>query len=143
MIGRFLLDTNIDIAFLGNDQSVVESTGRADEVYVSATFAGELYYGAVNSDKVDENLEQLNDFLDSISLLPCDAGTTERTRQFHQYFLRGRLAWSLGAAATSPNRRVGQQLRRARVKQGTLETASDDEVERILQLAQPISINTV
>ena len=75
MSGRLLLDTNIVIAFLGNDRNVVESTGRADEVYVSATVAGELYYGAVNSGKVDENLERLIDFLDSISLLPCDAVT--------------------------------------------------------------------
>ena len=45
MTGRYLLDTNILIAFFGNDPKVQQCLGQAEEVFVPAVALGELYYG--------------------------------------------------------------------------------------------------
>ena len=72
MNGRFLLDTNIVIAFLTDDSTVAERLDDTDEVYVSSTVIGELFYGALNSTNVDNNVTRIEDFLrDAVSLV-CD-----------------------------------------------------------------------
>ena len=72
MNGRFLLDTNIVIAFLTDESTVAERLDDTDEVYVSSTVIGELFYGALNSTNVDNNVTRIEDFLrDAVSLV-CD-----------------------------------------------------------------------
>lgn len=56
MNGRYLLDTNIVIALFADDQAVKDNLERVDEAFVSNIVLGELYYGARNSTKVDENI---------------------------------------------------------------------------------------
>ncbi len=52
MSGRFLLDTNIIIALFGEDASVKKQLAHADEVFISSTVLGELYFGAHKSKHV-------------------------------------------------------------------------------------------
>lgn len=74
MDGKFLLDTNIAIAFLTNDETL-QRPGPASELYISTIAIGELFYGALNSTKVDENIQRLEElFRDAVSV-PCDEGT--------------------------------------------------------------------
>ena len=74
MNGKFLLDTNIAIAFLIADESL-ERPDPSAQLYISSTAIGELFYGALNSNKVDENIHRITDFIrDSVSI-PCDDDT--------------------------------------------------------------------
>ena len=58
MSGRFLLDTNIIIALFGNDASVKNRLAQADEVFISSTVLGELFFGAHKSKHVKKNLSR-------------------------------------------------------------------------------------
>lgn len=51
MNGRFLLDTNIIIAFLGREPAVLAQLQQAEYFAVSCITVSELYYGAHNSAK--------------------------------------------------------------------------------------------
>jgi len=75
MNGKRLLDSNLVIAYLENEQAVVERVLAADEVFVSAVALGELQYGARNSTRVDENLERIHRFLQVAKVVPCDEQT--------------------------------------------------------------------
>ena len=72
MSGRFLLDTNIVIALFQGDISVQEKLAKAEQVFVSSTVIGELYYGAYRSGRVTTNLTRLEDFVASNTVLVCD-----------------------------------------------------------------------
>jgi len=75
MSGRFLLDTNIIIALFGNDTSVKNRLADADEVFISSTVLGELYFGAHKSKHIKKNLSRIEDFASSNAVLPCDTDT--------------------------------------------------------------------
>ena len=75
MNGRYLLDTNLVIAFLTDDSTVAERLADTDEVYVSSTVISELFYGAFNSANVDKNVARIEDFLRDAVSLPCDNST--------------------------------------------------------------------
>ncbi len=74
MDGKFLLDTNIVIAFLTGDETL-QGPSPASELYISTIAMGELYYGALNSTKVDENIQRLEEFFRDAVSVPCDGGT--------------------------------------------------------------------
>lgn len=76
MNGRFLLDTNIIIAFLGCEATVLAQLQQAEHFAVSCITVGELYYGAHNSGKVQFNLDRLDELLRDIDVLGCDAETS-------------------------------------------------------------------
>ncbi len=79
MNGRILLDTNSIIGIFANDLSLINSLAEANEVFVPNIALGELYYGAQKSNHVEENIERINEFADSSSVLFCD---TETSRQY-------------------------------------------------------------
>ncbi|GBD40004.1 hypothetical protein HRbin37_02290 [bacterium HR37] len=54
--GKYLLDTNIVIAFLNSDKSIETRLNSAESVYISVIALGELLYGAKKSKNVDENI---------------------------------------------------------------------------------------
>ena len=69
----FLLDTNICIAFLnGRDESVRDRLLALDPETVSlcSIVKAELYYGARNSQRVENNLDRLRRFFEPFSSLP-------------------------------------------------------------------------
>ena len=76
MSGRYLLDTNVAIAILKADQAVLDHLAVEDEFLISATVAGELFYGALNSANVDENVRRIQSFLLGAALLSCDETTS-------------------------------------------------------------------
>lgn len=75
MNGKFLLDTNIVIALFGDDASVKKRLINADEVFISSTVLGELYFGAHKSTNVKKNLSGIEEFASSSAVLSCDADT--------------------------------------------------------------------
>mgnify|MGYP001954901149 CR=1 FL=1 len=77
MNGKYILDTNIIIALFAGDKSILAKLGQVDEVFISSTVLGELYYGALKSARVNENLKKINDFAVDCTILACDAETAE------------------------------------------------------------------
>jgi tRNA(fMet)-specific endonuclease VapC len=77
MSGRYLLDTNIIIAFFKNDENVQNRLAVLADVFVPVIALGELYYGAKHSTQVDKHTQQVQDFADGASLLLCDSSTAE------------------------------------------------------------------
>lgn len=75
MNGRFLLDTNVVIAFLIKDESVIDRPAPTDELYVSSTIIGELFYGAFNSGMVEPNGDRVEEFIRDTVTASCDTGT--------------------------------------------------------------------
>jgi len=55
MNGKYLVDTNVIIRLLNSDQRSVELFDIADEINIPVIVAGELFYGAENSTKKQEN----------------------------------------------------------------------------------------
>lgn len=70
--GRYLLDTNIVIALLNGEQSVRKGIEAAEEVFLPVIAVGELYFGAENSGRPQENLALIDQFVQARTLLPCD-----------------------------------------------------------------------
>lgn len=75
MSGRFLLDTNIVIAIFASDAAVQTRIADAAEVFVPVTVVGELHYGAHKSARVKANLERIEEFAASNTVLICDTET--------------------------------------------------------------------
>ena len=74
---RYLLDTNILIALLAGDRTVVRAIRAADAVFLPSVALGELYYGARKSERAAHNLERVSELAASADVLPCDATTAE------------------------------------------------------------------
>ena len=70
--GRFLLDTNIVIALLEGEDAVLSHLDQAEEVFISATVVGQLFFGAEKSGRSVENLAKVENFLTGRSILACD-----------------------------------------------------------------------
>jgi len=68
-----LLDTNVVVAFLNGDKSVLKRM-RAEigEIVLSTLVVAELDYGAKVSQKSEENLERLYRLLDVVQVIPFD-----------------------------------------------------------------------
>ena len=76
MTGDYLLDTNIVIALFAADESVGRNLGQAVEVFVSATVLGELHFGARKSARSQSNIQRIDEFSASVSVLVCDEDTS-------------------------------------------------------------------
>jgi tRNA(fMet)-specific endonuclease VapC len=85
MNGRFLLDTNIAIAIFAQDAAVQGQLLSATEVFVPATVVGELYYGAHKSTRIMENLQKIDEFAQTSTVLVSDAGTAREYGEIKNY----------------------------------------------------------
>ena len=63
MNGKYVLDTNIVIALYADDSSVMEGINNAIEIYLPSIVIGELYYGAFNSGKKEENIQKIDQLI--------------------------------------------------------------------------------
>ena len=55
---------------------IEHSSGHpASELFISSTTIGELYYGVLNSNKIDANTKRLVDFIRDTVSVPCDDDT--------------------------------------------------------------------
>ena len=70
--GRFLLDTNIVIALLEGDDTVLSNLDRAPEVFIPAVALGELFFGAAKSGRPDENTAMVERFAAGRAIVSCD-----------------------------------------------------------------------
>lgn len=75
ILGDSLLDTNIIIALFAGEIPVQQKIEQANEVFVSAIAIGELYFGALNSLRTDENLQRIESFAAANAVLTCDEET--------------------------------------------------------------------
>lgn len=69
MNGDYLLDTNIVIALFAEEQLVLDKIGQANSIFIPAIVIGELYYGAYNSSKKEENEAKIDVFVISSNIL--------------------------------------------------------------------------
>ena len=70
---RYMLDTNVCIAALRGNESVIQKIFHADkDVCVSAITLAELAHGAKKSMDAEQSLRVLNNFMYSIDVLPFD-----------------------------------------------------------------------
>lgn len=77
MSGRFLLDSNIVIAFFADEKVVVERVEALPQVFVPVIVVGELLYGAAKSARSLENERRVLDFSQSVSLLDVSRSTAQ------------------------------------------------------------------
>ncbi len=73
-MSRYLLDTNICIAWLKNNQAVVQRIIEAGEnhIYLCAPVKAELWYGACKSQRVNDNKANLELLFSYFPSLPFD-----------------------------------------------------------------------
>jgi tRNA(fMet)-specific endonuclease VapC len=71
-VGEYVLDTNLFVAYFNSEQAVVDKIIAAHEVWLPAVALGELQYGAVASQKPQENLARIRDLMTWASVLVCD-----------------------------------------------------------------------
>ncbi|MGO4879543.1 MAG: type II toxin-antitoxin system VapC family toxin [Bryobacteraceae bacterium] len=67
-----MLDTNIVIALLEGDDTVLSNLDRAPEVFIPAVVVGELFFGAAKSGRPSENIAKVERFAAGRSIVPCD-----------------------------------------------------------------------
>ena len=75
MSGSFLIDSNIVIALFSGEPKIKERVAAADEVFISVTVLGELYFGARNSARPDQNIARIEEFAEQTTVLACDEDT--------------------------------------------------------------------
>ena len=75
MSGRFLLDTNVVIRLLEGDVSIQHRIAAGARVVVPPVVMGELYFGALNSTRIKDNLGRINRFLTQAVVLECNVDT--------------------------------------------------------------------
>jgi tRNA(fMet)-specific endonuclease VapC len=73
MNGKCLVDTNVIIRLLRSDERSVALFDNADEIFIPAIVAGELFYGAQNSARKQENLNIFNDFISQYEIAEVNA----------------------------------------------------------------------
>ena len=77
MNGRYLLDSNIVIALLSGDQSVIDQIDQASEIFLPSIGIGELYYGAFNSSKKQTNVDRIDQLRSQVTVLDRDDFTAK------------------------------------------------------------------
>ena len=81
MSGKTLLDTNIVIALFAKDPAVTEKLAETNEVFIPSIALGELYFGAHNSARIEQNLSRLDAFAKTNTVLRCDSLTAKHYGQ--------------------------------------------------------------
>jgi tRNA(fMet)-specific endonuclease VapC len=83
--GRFLLDTNIVIALLQGDETVVSNLDHAPEVFIPAVALGELFFGAAKSGRPSENTAKVERFAAGRAIVPCDLDVAREYGRLKQH----------------------------------------------------------
>ena len=73
---KFLLDTNIVIAFFNREESVIERIKSA-EIFIPSPALGEMYFGAEKSEHKKSNIEKIDKLAQLVIVVPCDQTTTK------------------------------------------------------------------
>lgn len=70
-----LVDTSVVVEFFKGNPEIVRMLERHRPVFVPVVVVAELLIGALRSQKVDLNIQQIEVFVGRSTLLPCDADT--------------------------------------------------------------------
>ena len=73
---KFLLDTNIIVAWLNGETVIADKIDKATEIHIPIIVLGELYYGAMNSTQVKKNINKIQNVAAHYNLLSIDEETT-------------------------------------------------------------------
>ncbi|KYC37323.1 twitching motility protein PilT [Scytonema hofmannii PCC 7110] len=74
----YLLDTNICIALSNqNPQALAQFYAKFNNSYIPTIVLAELYKGAYCSQKIEQNLQRLNEFSSRIIVVPFDKNASE------------------------------------------------------------------
>ncbi|MFN0081448.1 MAG: type II toxin-antitoxin system VapC family toxin [Ferruginibacter sp.] len=77
MIGnKFLLDTNIIVAWLKGETIIANKIDKAKEIHIPVIVLGALYYGALYSTQIDKNIQQIKSVTANYHILTIDEETT-------------------------------------------------------------------
>ena len=77
MIGnKFLLDTNIIVAWLKGETTIANKIDKAKEIHIPVIVLGELYYGALYSTQVEKNTQQIKTVTVNYNILTVDEEPT-------------------------------------------------------------------
>lgn len=76
MSGSYLLDTNIVIAFYGEDPNVLKKIANP-KIYVPSVVIGELWYGAEKSKNKASNQSRILDLIKEVTVLPVTVDTSK------------------------------------------------------------------
>ena len=72
-----LIDTNIIINLLNGNKNAIHFFDGKQEIYIPVIVAGELFYGAYKSSKINENLNLFTDFLSNYPILDINQNISE------------------------------------------------------------------
>jgi len=72
MNGKYLTDTNVIIKLLKSDKQAIRLFDDANRIYIPVTVVGELFYGAQNSSRKEENMSIFTDFLSNYAIVNID-----------------------------------------------------------------------
>lgn len=75
MVGDYLLDTNLFVAYFNEEQPVLDKMLASREIFIPAVVLGELQYGAAASQKPQENRARIRELLTWAKMLVCDDAT--------------------------------------------------------------------
>lgn len=73
---KFLLDTNIIIAWLKGEAGIADKIDKAKEIHLPIIGIGELYYGALYSTHVQKNIKDIKIITSYYNVLLIDEATT-------------------------------------------------------------------
>lgn len=72
----YLLDTNIIIGLFANESSITEKIKTySGDIFIPSIVMGELFYGAEQSTKKEENKKKLEALAEMSFILDCDTAT--------------------------------------------------------------------
>ena len=78
MSGSYLLDTNIIIGLFAGEASIIDNLQQADEIFIPSIALGELHYGARKSGRARQNLDRIEEFVENVIVVGCDAATARQ-----------------------------------------------------------------
>lgn len=74
-----LFDTNIVIGLFANESSITEKIkSYSGKIFIPSIVLGELFYGAGQSARKDENIKNIEEFGEASLVLDCDIETARR-----------------------------------------------------------------
>jgi predicted nucleic acid-binding protein len=80
-----LLDTNVITKVLDKDPAALRMVEKVEKLYTSSIVAGELYFAALNSTRVEANFNIFRKALFYMEIIPVDAANWIATQN---YFFR-------------------------------------------------------
>ncbi|MAU08834.1 MAG: VapC toxin family PIN domain ribonuclease [Anaerolineaceae bacterium] len=79
-----MLDTNAIIALQKENSQLIAQISKATDVFLPAIVVGELYFGAYNSQRVEENRKRVAVYISERSVLSIDSDTADVYGQLKQ-----------------------------------------------------------